>query len=134
MPTGVPPIPIGLTCPAGPHRLPAPHANGERESPLPMPEMTSDPLGTRRAFPLPGGGTGQLFSLPELEKKGFGRVSRLPVTLRIVLESLLRNLDGLKIKEEDVRALAGWLPRTERTAEIPFVVARIVLQDFTGVP
>jgi aconitate hydratase len=96
--------------------------------------MTSDPLGTRRAFPLPGGGTGQLFSLPELDKKGFGRVSRLPVSLRIVLESLLRNLDGIKVKEADVRALAGWLPGAERTAEIPFVVARIVLQDFTGVP
>ncbi len=99
-----------------------------------MSELTSDPLGTRRTFPLPGGGSGQLFSLPELEKKGFGRVSRLPVSLRIVLESLLRNLDGVKIKEEDVRALAGWQPRAERTAEIPFVVARIVLQDFTGVP
>jgi aconitate hydratase len=96
--------------------------------------MTSDPLGTRRAFPLPGGGSGQLFSLAELEKKGFGRLSRLPVSLRIVLESLLRNLDGVKIKEEDVRALAGWRPNAERTAEIPFVVARIVLQDFTGVP
>jgi aconitate hydratase len=96
--------------------------------------MTFDPLGTRRAFPLPGGGSGQLFSLPDLEKKGFGRLSRLPVSLRIVLESLVRNLDGVKIKEEDVRALAGWRPNAERIAEIPFVVARIVLQDFTGVP
>ncbi|MGH9369298.1 MAG: aconitate hydratase [Thermoanaerobaculia bacterium] len=96
--------------------------------------MTQDPLDTLRGFSLPSGETGRLYSLPELEKKGFGRVSRLPVSLRIVLESLLRNLDGVKIKEEDVRATAAWKPRAERVAEIPFVVARIVLQDFTGVP
>src|SRR4029453_16438886 len=71
---------------------------------------------------------------PQLEKEGLGAVSRLPVSLRIVLESLLRNCDGKRVKEEDVRALANWKPRAERTAEIPFVVARIVLQDFTGVP
>ena len=63
-----------------------------------------------------------------------GKVSRLPVSLRIVLESVLRNLDGQKIREEDVRALAKWKPKAERTAEIPFVVARIILQDFTGRP
>ncbi len=96
--------------------------------------MTPDPLGTLQSFPLGPGGAGRYYSLPELDKKGFGRVSRLPVSLRIVLESLLRNLDGVKIKEEDVRALAAWKPGAERTAEIPFVVARIVLQDFTGVP
>ena len=77
---------------------------------------------------------GRFYSLPELEKKGVGRISRLPVSLRIVLESLLRNFDGKKVKEEDVAALAGWQPNAERTAEVPFVVARIVLQDFTGVP
>ena len=95
---------------------------------------SSDPLGTLRSFALPSGREGQFQSLPELEKKGFGAVSRLPVSLRIVLESLLRNLDGVKVKEDDVRSLAGWKPRAERTAEVPFVVARIVLQDFTGVP
>jgi aconitate hydratase len=96
--------------------------------------MKPDSLDTIRDFPLPSGGTGRFHSLPELEKRGFGGVSRLPISLRIVLESLLRNMDGARIKEEDVRALAAWQPNAERTAEIPFVVARIVLQDFTGVP
>ena len=88
----------------------------------------------RSAFPLGGGGTGTFYSLPLLEKEGGSAVARLPVCLRIVLESLLRNCDGKRVKEDDVRALAAWQPRTERTAEVPFVVARIVLQDFTGVP
>ncbi|HYX22298.1 MAG TPA: aconitate hydratase AcnA, partial [Thermoanaerobaculia bacterium] len=86
------------------------------------------------SFPLGGGGSGRLYSLPRLEQEGFGPLGRLPVSLRIVLESLVRNGDGKRVKEEDVRALAGWKPRAERTAEVPFVVARIVLQDFTGVP
>ncbi len=77
---------------------------------------------------------GSLFSLPEVERQGFGKVSRLPVSLRIVLESLLRNLDGKRVREQDVRALASWKAKAERTEEIPFVVARVLLQDFTGVP
>jgi aconitate hydratase len=89
---------------------------------------------TRKSFSLGSGGSGSLYSLPDLEKQGIGPVSRLPASLRIVLESVLRNCDGARIKEEDVRALAGWKPNAERSAEIPFVVARIVLQDFTGVP
>ncbi len=76
----------------------------------------------------------QYYSLPRLEQEGIGPISRLPVSLRIVLESILRNCDGRKVKESDVRALANWQPRGQRTAEIPFIVARIVLQDFTGVP
>jgi aconitate hydratase len=89
-------------------------------------------FGSLRELPLPGGG--RLYSLPALEEAGLGRVSRLPVSLRIVLESVLRNCDGRRITEDDVRRLAAWRPREERSAEIPFVVARIVLQDFTGVP
>ena len=77
---------------------------------------------------------GQFYSLPQLEKAGLGTISRLPVSIRIVLESVLRNYDGKKILEKDIRALAGWKPAAERVDEIPFVVARIVLQDFTGVP
>ena len=77
---------------------------------------------------------GKFYSLPQLEQSGLGAIARLPVSIRIVLESILRNFDGLKIKEEDIRALASWKANAERTAEIPFVVARIVLQDFTGVP
>src|SRR5205085_10335586 len=77
---------------------------------------------------------GSFYSLPEVEKQGLGKVSRLPVSLRIVLESLVRNLDGKRVREQDIRALAAWKPKAERTEEIPFVVARVLLQDFTGVP
>jgi aconitate hydratase len=88
----------------------------------------------RRSFPLGNGSPGLLYSLPELEREGLGAIRRLPVTIRVVLESLIRNCDGRRVKADDVRALAAWKPRAERTAEVPFVVARIVLQDFTGVP
>src|SRR6478609_784671 len=88
----------------------------------------------RDKFPLGNGREGTLYSLPRLEREGLPGVSRLPVSLRVVLESLARNCDGKRVKPEDVRALAGWKPRAERTEEVPFVVARIVLQDFTGVP
>jgi len=83
---------------------------------------------------LAGGRTGKFYSLPQLEKEGIGHISRLPVSIRIVLESVLRNYDGKRIAEKDVRALAGWVPTAERTEEVPFIVARILLQDFTGVP
>jgi aconitate hydratase A / 2-methylisocitrate dehydratase len=92
------------------------------------------PFGARETFPIAPGRTGEFHSLPRLEKEGVGRVSRLPVSLRIVLESLLRNVDGRRVREKDVIELANWKPNAERTAEIPFVVARIILQDFTGVP
>ncbi|MEI6043498.1 MAG: aconitate hydratase AcnA [Chloroflexota bacterium] len=87
-----------------------------------------------QTFELGSGGEGQFYALPQLEKEGVGPISKLPVTIRIVLESVLRNYDGQKIREEDVRILANWSAKAERTEEIPFVVARIVLQDFTGVP
>jgi aconitate hydratase len=77
---------------------------------------------------------GSLYSLPAVEQQGLGKVSRLPVSLRIVLESLLRNLDGKRVREDDIRALASWKAKAERTEEIPFVVSRVLLQDFTGVP
>src|SRR3984893_12991238 len=80
------------------------------------------------------GKTGQFYSLPQLEKEGIGRVSALPVSIRIVLESVLRSFDGEKITEDDVRSVANWQPNGERTEEVPFVVARVLLQDFTGVP
>ena len=87
-----------------------------------------------QTFDLGNGKTGHFYSLPALEKAGIGSISRLPVSIRIVLESVLRNCDGKKVLEQNVRELAQWQPKAERTAEIPFVVARIVLQDFTGVP
>jgi len=74
------------------------------------------------------------YSLPELERQGVGKISRLPISIRIVLESVLRNYDGKRITEDNVRRLANWEPNHLRTEEIPFVVARILLQDFTGVP
>jgi aconitate hydratase len=80
------------------------------------------------------GKTGEFYSLPQLEKAGVGKISGLPVSIRIVLESVLRNFDGEKITEDDVRSVAGWRANAERTEEVPFVVARVLLQDFTGVP
>jgi aconitate hydratase len=74
------------------------------------------------------------YSLPKLEETGIGPIAQLPVSIRLVLESVLRNYDGKRITENDIRTLANWQPKAERTAEIPFVVARILLQDFTGVP
>lgn len=87
-----------------------------------------------QSFELGNGQLGQFYALPQLEREGVGPVSRLPVSIRIVLESVLRNYDGQKVSEQDVRNLVNWKPTAERTEEIPFVVARIVLQDFTGVP
>src|SRR5664280_158012 len=89
---------------------------------------------TLQKFALGGGGQGSFYSLPALEKAGVGPVSKLPVSIRLVLESVLRNCDGKKVSEANVKELANWQPTGTRTAEIPFVVARIVLQDFTGVP
>jgi aconitate hydratase len=77
---------------------------------------------------------GQFYSLPQLGKALGVKVERLPLSIRIVLESVLRNCDGKKVTEEHVRQLANWKPNAARVEEIPFVLARIVLQDFTGVP
>src|SRR5947209_19040549 len=96
-----------------------------------MPHNLFDSLQT---FEFGPGRIGQFYSLPQLEKEGVGPISRLPVSIRIVLESVLRNFDGTKITEDDVRGLANWQPNAERTEEVPFVVARVLLQDFTGVP
>ena len=89
---------------------------------------------TLQTFEVGDGRRGRFYSLPQLEKAGLGPISRLPVSLRLVLESVLRNCDGRRVPESAVRALAAWRPQAPRTEEIPFVVARIVLQDFTGVP
>ena len=96
-----------------------------------MPDKSFDTLKT---FSTPSGRSGLLHELAALERAGLGRVSRLPVSIRIVLEAVLRNCDGRKVTTEHVRQLAGWRPDAPRTEEIPFVVARVVLQDFTGVP
>jgi aconitate hydratase len=85
-------------------------------------------------FTTGSGKKASLYSLPALEKAGLGAISKLPVSIRIVLESVLRNCDGQKVEERNVRELAAWKAKAERSAEIPFVVARVLLQDFTGVP
>jgi aconitate hydratase len=89
---------------------------------------------TLQKFDLGNDKQGNFYSLPALEKAGVGAISKLPVSIRLVLESVLRNCDGKKVSEANVKELANWKPDETRTAEIPFVVARIVLQDFTGVP
>ncbi|MBC8029684.1 MAG: aconitate hydratase [Pyrinomonadaceae bacterium] len=96
--------------------------------------MPQGPFNSIQTFDTGAGQTGRFYSLPQLEKEGVGPISKLPVSIRIVLESVLRNCDGKKIAEDDVRTLANWQPNAERTDEVPFVVARVLLQDFTGVP
>src|SRR5437773_6007942 len=96
--------------------------------------MSHNLFNTLQSFALTAGRTGQFYSLPQLEKEGLGAVSRLPVSIRVVLESVLRNFDGQKITEDDVRALASWQAAAEHNEEVPFMVARVLLQDFTGVP
>lgn len=90
---------------------------------------TSDPFQTRRKFR-----DGHLYSIQALEEQGLGKISRLPVSIRVVLESVLRNCDGQRVLDKDVRNLAAYDARNPSKSEIPFVVSRIVLQDFTGVP
>lgn len=87
-----------------------------------------------QTFDLGKGQKGRFYSLPALEAAGVGKISRLPVSIRIVLESVLRNVDGQKVNERDVKTLANWNAKAPAQEEIPFIVARIVLQDFTGVP
>ncbi|MGD2139250.1 MAG: aconitate hydratase [Burkholderiales bacterium] len=96
--------------------------------------MSHNLFNSFQEFTPKAGKKGKLYSLPALEKAGIGKISRLPVSIRIVLESVLRNCDGKKVTEEHIRQLANWKPNAKRTEEIPFVVSRIVLQDFTGVP
>ena len=96
--------------------------------------MSHHPLDTLKEFTISGSHKGKFHSLPALQKKLGVNLERLPVSIRIVLESVLRNCDGNKVTEAHVRQLANWKPKADRTDEIPFVVARVVLQDFTGVP
>ena len=96
--------------------------------------MSHNLFNSLQKFDLGNGKQGKFYSLPALEAAGVGPISRLPVSIRLVLESVLRNCDGKKVSEANVKELANWKATETRTAEIPFVVARIVLQDFTGVP
>jgi aconitate hydratase len=96
--------------------------------------MPHNLFNTLRSFRFESGVSAEFYSLPALGEALGIQVSRLPVSIRIVLESVLRNFDGKKITESHIRQLAGWQPQAPRVDEIPFVVARILLQDFTGVP
>ncbi|WUR11800.1 aconitate hydratase AcnA [[Empedobacter] haloabium] len=96
--------------------------------------MPHNTFNTLKDFPISGKTKGKLYSLPALEQALGAKISRLPVSIRVVLESVLRNCDGKKVTEEHVKQVANWGATAERTDEIPFVVARVVLQDFTGVP
>ncbi|MFA7504629.1 MAG: aconitate hydratase AcnA [Burkholderiaceae bacterium] len=95
--------------------------------------MGNNAFKTLKEFKLKSGKAAKFHSLPALSRK-FPNVRRLPVSIRIVLESVLRNCDGIKVTEAHVEQLANWQPNANRVDEIPFVVARVVLQDFTGVP
>jgi aconitate hydratase len=95
---------------------------------------THNLFGALQSFDPGNGQQGSFYSLPQLEKAAIGPVSKLPVSIRLVLESVLRNCDGKRVSPQNIQALANWQPNVPRTEEIPFVVARIVLQDFTGVP
>ncbi len=96
--------------------------------------MSQNTLKTLKEFKISATKKGKFHSLPALQKALGVNIDRLPVSIRIVLESVLRNCDGNKVTEQHVRQLANWKPNAARTDEIPFVVARVVLQDFTGVP
>src|SRR5207248_9399676 len=96
-------------------------------------KMTNE-FKTLKKFDAGNGRDGFLYSLPALEEHGVGKISRLPVSIRIVLESVLRNCDGKKVRRKDVETLANWNAKAPANDEILFGVARIVLQDFTGVP
>ncbi len=91
-------------------------------------------IDVRQHLRLRSGASRTYYSLPQLEKTGAAGLSRLPVSLRILMESVLRNHDGRRIRDEDVEALVSWQPQAARTSEVPFVVGRVLLQDFTGVP
>jgi aconitate hydratase len=104
------------------------------EEPKTMTESTRNPFGTRGAFPAGRGESATVFQLERLEKAGVPSISRLPFSIKILLEAALRNCDGRITTEEDVEALARWNAKKPGSKEVPFLPARVILQDFTGVP
>src|SRR5215831_5145552 len=95
--------------------------------------MSLDSFGTRTTLGS-GSAAAEYFSLPALERAGHAGVNRLPYSLKILLENLLRREDGGFVKADDIRALASWTPARANEKEISFMPARVLLQDFTGVP
>jgi aconitate hydratase len=96
-------------------------------------EKKSDPLGARASFDTRSG-RAAIYRLDRLEKAGLGAISRLPFSIKVLLEAVLRHCDGDQVREEDVAALAGWKAEKPVVREVPFKPARVILQDFTGVP
>jgi len=94
--------------------------------------MSKDTFGARRLLELPDGSTASIFDLQALVRAGVGRIDRLPFSIRLLLENLLRHENGTTVTSSDIEALAAWDPSDER--EVSFMPARVILQDFTGVP
>ncbi|MFB3922818.1 MAG: aconitate hydratase AcnA [Terriglobia bacterium] len=92
-----------------------------------------DPFGTRSELET-ASGRAVIYRLAGLEKEGLARLSRLPFSIKVLLEAVLRNVDGFLVKEDDVTALAQWNAKSPVAREVPFKPARVILQDFTGVP
>src|SRR5476649_1172027 len=105
----------------------------QRGNPMPLHAPIAPFAHALQTFKMPSGATGRFHSLPALTVE-FPQIARLPVSIRIVLEAVLRHCDGRRVTPEHVRQLANWAPNGSRTDEVPFVVSRVVLQDFTGVP
>ncbi len=99
-----------------------------------MSDKRQDVHGTRRELSLGSGEKVAYYNLQRLEEQGVGKVSRLPFSIRVLLESVLRNHDGFAFTADHVKSLAGWEPNAKKREEIPYKPARVVLQDFTGVP
>ena len=98
-----------------------------------MTRLTKNSLGTRATFDT-GNGEAYIYRLDALEKAGVGNISRLPFSIKVLLEAVLREVDGYIVSEEDVKKLAAWSATNPAQDEIPFKPARVILQDFTGVP
>ena len=91
--------------------------------------MPNDPFNTLRSLEIDGVSKGLYYSLPALEEAGHGGISRLPVSIRLVLESVLRNCDGSRVNETDVKRLASWDAKSPSLSEVPFVVSKLSLQE-----
>ncbi len=99
-----------------------------------MPTTRKDPVATMRTALTTKAGRLQVYNLQALASSGAGRIERLPYSIKVLLESALRNVDGFTVTEDDVWAIAAWDPKTVAKREVPFIPARVLLQDFTGVP
>ena len=96
-------------------------------------KISGDVFGARSKLETAGGHT-TIYRLDQLEKSGVANLSRLPFSIKVLLEAVLRNVDGFLVKDDDVTALASWNTKSPAAREVPFKPARVILQDFTGVP